>query len=1557
LYQWCYGLWPSSGQSSYQNGCYGHDEPGIEPYSDLPGSEGNVTWNVTLPTDVSQTLNQSNLYAAIWFGMTLNDPFAWMGQCFLELQFYPDSSWNNPALSINGSWAGAAVAWQIDNSNGTEDPCFYLPLFNYTNTWGSGQWFQMHGGDQVRVSMTGWNGSVTGERIVVDDMTAGVSSILHLVSNYAPGEEGVPLDPSYSSNIWQNALQWTPGGELPTAFAFETGHCGWAGYAQNNPLCPENNSYYGCSPGVPPSTSGNPSVPCPGYDPGSWVNDTYTPWLIAPPFFNNSASHATASQVGYAQDFGGPDLIGQLSNGKCSGIEGSAYCSYPWFSYSCAAHAYSFGATDWPGVAKDFSTYGEYDTTSKANALGLGFFPPTNASVPNCGSTAYSVAVTAAGTGTVAILGQTISTSATISGLLPGSYEVLATPGTGMHFAGWSISAGGGIYVDSAGEPWTTVHITGGSGLTLTATFTAAAPPTTKLYFNDSAGNGQIVFNAGLYYDGPNYGSSPSLVETNGLFLNLAPGIYSVQALPNSAFNFSGWSASGLIDAVASPAFPMTWVQVSGGGHATITAHYTPSKAQAVVDLLVQGGGTITFNGVTYDAPSTLLYVPTVSLPTGTYTLMATANASYTFRWWYYSDNAVLGDFNPSTWINVEENGTCLAASGPTCALFGTLIIANFEQSPVVTLDTLSGVSSPGGGIVWDDQNYVASGNTVTLSDVTPPAKTVFGQTNFTIGAVLPLGGVSTYTFSSWTVSNAAMLWVNHACTTQSICTVQVNGTGTLTANLVATLTTYAVVLSDSPTAGGAFWFDGTNYTSGTTVNVGAGTYVGITYPNTYFRLSGATTTGGVTFPIGFGPIPFYHLNVSWIMFQVTVSASGALTLHWGSVPVKVTFVASPPELVSSASVNSIPVSTDLSVWVAEGTSVPIAAVLNHLAYTFQGWNSTPKLVVASPTTVNTSLLVLGSGTIYLVASSDVPVAPVRVAVSPNPVVVWTNAAAAIVNAAVTCTSTCPSGTYVSWGWSSTTATVSPSLASASITPGGTPGSFSLWANATVPPYTVSSGVVPVTIAGITSVAVSRSATSIGGGSSVYLNATPSCNVATCAGGSTYSWGISPGTLGALNATTGSAVLFTSTWTSGSVTFWSNATLDGVTVHSSAVSVQVLANVLQGLTASPTTSTMGAGTSVALTTSESCTTSPCPSGTTYAWLLSPTSLGSLTTSTSAPGTATFTAGSAGGWGNITVSATLHGTTASATVPVEVVAVTAVAATPSAVVLTVGGSQVLNASVMCAPSCPSAATFTWHLPSGAPGSLSATSGSMITYSAGSSAGFGNLTLNASLLGTAGTTQVPLQVLVELSGLTVSPGTASVQTGATQAFSVTPQCSGGSCPSWVAYQWSVSPTDMGTLSSSSGTTVVFTAGSSSGTVTVTVTGILNGKTVSSSPATITINKAPSKTPGPLSGGLASPYVLLPILAAIIVAVLLLLLYMRRRKKGPSEAAAKESTSTLPPWEGEKKEEAPEAKKGLSESWDEDSNSQPTGGRLDHLAPTGRLEWKEEEDHPARDVTPKK
>jgi len=71
---------------------------------------------VTLPVDAGPSRNQSNLYVAVWFGMTLNDPLAWMDQCFLEVQLYPDSTYDQygNSLDTGGHWVGAAVAWQIE---------------------------------------------------------------------------------------------------------------------------------------------------------------------------------------------------------------------------------------------------------------------------------------------------------------------------------------------------------------------------------------------------------------------------------------------------------------------------------------------------------------------------------------------------------------------------------------------------------------------------------------------------------------------------------------------------------------------------------------------------------------------------------------------------------------------------------------------------------------------------------------------------------------------------------------------------------------------------------------------------------------------------------------------------------------------------------------------------------------------------------------------------------------------------------------------------------------------------------------------------------------------------------------------------------------------------------------------------------------------------------------------------------------------------------------------------------------------------------------------------
>ncbi|MCI4347962.1 MAG: hypothetical protein L3J97_05020, partial [Thermoplasmata archaeon] len=330
----CAGLWPygandSVSQSYYDGTCYGHDEPSIEFYSDLPGSGGNVSWDVTLPIDRSPSLQQGNLYVAIWFGLTLSDPRSWLNECFLELQFYPDQSWTQPVA--NGNWIGAAVAWQIEASSGYENPCFYQQLL----LDGSSSAFNMNQGDQITVRMTGWPGDPAGEHLYIRDGSTGQVSSLYLVDSVTH----LPINTAYPTNAFQNGLQWTPGGEFPVVFAFETGHGA-------NSTVPSNNSYGGCSPGPPPPTRQDPAVPCPSYDAGSWANHSLAPWRIAPPTFFNANTSSVPTQVGFGQDFGGYRLVADLSNGSCAARLGSSWCSYPWYSYSCAIRAFEFGATD-----------------------------------------------------------------------------------------------------------------------------------------------------------------------------------------------------------------------------------------------------------------------------------------------------------------------------------------------------------------------------------------------------------------------------------------------------------------------------------------------------------------------------------------------------------------------------------------------------------------------------------------------------------------------------------------------------------------------------------------------------------------------------------------------------------------------------------------------------------------------------------------------------------------------------------------------------------------------------------------------------------------------------------------------------------------------------------------------------------------------------------------------------------------------------------------------------------------------------------------------------------
>ncbi|MCI4346752.1 MAG: hypothetical protein L3K07_08410, partial [Thermoplasmata archaeon] len=544
----CYGVWPGSwgNQSTYQGDCYGHDEPGLDPYSNLPGSGGNVTWQVTLPVDGGSPTLQADLYAAIWFGLVLSAPGAWLNECFLELQLYPDQSWT--VGSVANTWDAAAVAWQIDVTNGAEDACYYSPLGDDA----TGGFLTMHGGDRLTVALSGSATSPLGEQIELTDHTQGNRSSTTLYDF----QYNAPLNPAYGTDSFPNALQWTPGGEMPVSFAFETGHTAGA--------YPNNNSYRGCSSGPFPPSPRDPATPCPSYDPGLWSNATQTPWQIAPPLFSNATAQAGASQVTFSQDFGGLPFIDPLSNGTCTGRDGSAFCSYPWYSYSCASHAFSFGAMPYPGAAAEFGATHEYNPSFVQDLEGNGFFSTANASVPTCGEPTATLTVSASGApgGLVRFLGGSSRVGGASldfqgpTALAPGNYSIDAVASAPSGFLRWNSS--GGVTVLDPTSPWSSVSIFGNG--TLVGLF-GPSPGLVNLTVLLRSPPGYLGGVASLR---PDFAGTLGPAETvrNGSSLKLATGVYTIQAYPLPGYNFSRWSISGG-GLLGAPLLPFTWLVLS----------------------------------------------------------------------------------------------------------------------------------------------------------------------------------------------------------------------------------------------------------------------------------------------------------------------------------------------------------------------------------------------------------------------------------------------------------------------------------------------------------------------------------------------------------------------------------------------------------------------------------------------------------------------------------------------------------------------------------------------------------------------------------------------------------------------------------------------------------------------------------------------------------------------------------------------------------------------------------------------------------------------------------
>ncbi|MGA8276232.1 MAG: hypothetical protein WB789_06450 [Thermoplasmata archaeon] len=929
----CVGKWPSGGQSFYSNGCIGHDEPAINPYSDLPGSGGNVSWNVSLPVDGGPSHNQSDIYIAIWFGMNLYDPYGYNGQCFLELQMYPDT---NGAGEVQvGAWSAFAVAWQIQLSNGYEDPCFAAPL-NEPN----GTPLQMNEGDHLYVNMTGWEGSPHGEKISVIDTTSGVTSHLRLY-NY---QQHYPLNPAYLENNVQDALPWSPGGDLPVSFAFESGH---------TTDDPENDTFGGCNSGLPPPNPLNGAVPCGSYNPKDWATDTKVPWHFYPVVFFNSAERQTAAQYGFEQDFGASAWIDGLSYGNCTGRDGSAYCSYPWYSFDASLNAFEFGATDYSGTTQDFGTYAEYASSLQTDSSGLNFYPVENFSIPTTAGSSLHVGVS--GSGTVFFLNDSLSASTSFHHLADGAYSINAVPAPGQYFEGYTTSSS--VALDAAGPAWNSLQLSGSGSLT--AHFGATPPPATSVTFRDMGGHGFVTVVPGFAFQlnalyppaGPGFGLAPVFHSTAtnvapGRTLSLVPGIYSVQANPAPGFNFTGWTwSSGVY--VFAPATNYTWINVTSIG-GTLEAHYEATPLTATVWLATDPaqGGTIQFGPFTFGSGAVF------TADQGTYAVQALPAPGYRFVTWAPGFMSTMSNFSASSYALVQYGPDYLTA------VFSSVAVLH------------QGGNSAKGGFAIDGHAVHGS---VHLPQV--------GNLDYQLEAVANPGS----TFAYWTVGNGGAAWI--ANLTDSITSILVNGSTTVTPHFVASPATDSVRFVAH---GGTIHFDAVDSLSGSrTVSVSPGTYLIAETPAAGRTFEGWSTSGsvhvGTAYALSINTLAdvenFAGTWTAW--YNVTIGGSGTITARFTDVTHPVTFIDFPYDPHLSVTLSS----GSTTLVIHAGTTIHLPSGTYTLRLTGGSiarvhWYANSNLTFAPDRGATTTLTVTGSGTIYAVAEPSPAPASLRAATS-----------------------------------------------------------------------------------------------------------------------------------------------------------------------------------------------------------------------------------------------------------------------------------------------------------------------------------------------------------------------------------------------------------------------------------------------------------------------------------------------------------------------------------------------------------------------------------------------
>ncbi len=324
----------------YTAGCSGHDEPELDPVSNLAGSAQDITWRFVLPSDGSFPVDAVG--PTFWFGGTVDDPNSLFGQAFEELQFYPNALVSNcnpngafVVSNVPGDYTVCSPVWSLTTTG--QKPNYHEPAaFNAMLTAGATSApLVMHAGDAVTVhyfitsAKDGWH-------INVSDATTGGSGTIVLNSK----SDG-PLMPSFSTQKVGDSLAWGAVHGTPDSFVWEIGH--------TSPFTSPASAF--CWPG---------EAGCYSYDAPAWAGQ-------APPIHITSVTFSNGSHPsswGLVSDYGGKaEVLDPTETGStCSGY-GGPFCIYPWFTRN-GDGSFSYGV-DYPTTAKDYGQAGQFAQTER----------------------------------------------------------------------------------------------------------------------------------------------------------------------------------------------------------------------------------------------------------------------------------------------------------------------------------------------------------------------------------------------------------------------------------------------------------------------------------------------------------------------------------------------------------------------------------------------------------------------------------------------------------------------------------------------------------------------------------------------------------------------------------------------------------------------------------------------------------------------------------------------------------------------------------------------------------------------------------------------------------------------------------------------------------------------------------------------------------------------------------------------------------------------------------------------------------------------------------------